>query len=49
MGLTVGIDIGGTFTDTVVIDDSGRVSVCRCTGCLNIGKAIAAAEEGGGR
>ena len=26
MGLTVGIDIGGTFTDTVVMDESGRIS-----------------------
>ena len=27
MGLTVGIDIGGTFTDAVVMDDAGTVSV----------------------
>jgi N-methylhydantoinase A len=27
MGLTVGIDIGGTFTDTVVMDDGGGVSI----------------------
>ena len=26
MGYTVGIDIGGTFTDTVVVDDDGRLS-----------------------
>ena len=26
MGLTVGIDIGGTFTDTVVMDETGTVS-----------------------
>ena len=26
MGLTVGIDIGGTFTDTVVMDETGAVS-----------------------
>ncbi len=26
MGLTVGIDVGGTFTDTVVMDESGTVA-----------------------
>lgn len=47
----IGVDIGGTFTDAIVVADAGQVSLVGergkvFLGCVSCGKKLGVAEDG---